>query len=163
VITVLREREAEARDVPPHKVLPAEALLFLARTRPTSAMEVARLRGVTMSPEFAETLAQALAAAPRTLPDDERERLRPVRLPMDVVRGRREREARLTAWRRHESKQRGVDEQVVLPGHCLKELVAADFVTSLEALARVPGIGGFRVLRDGEAILRALRGEGPAP
>jgi ribonuclease D len=162
-IVSLREDEAAARDVPPHRVASAETLLCLARTRPTTAAAVARVRGLSPGLEgqaFAEALARALAAAPRELPDDERERLRPQRMPAEMVRDRREREARLMAWRREQAKQRGVDEQVLLPGHCLKDAVSANVATA-EELARVPGIGAFRVERDGEAILRALRGEGP--
>jgi hypothetical protein len=52
-----------------------------------------------------------------------------------------------------------VDQQVVLPGHCLKE-AAENQPAGLDELARIPGIGAFRVERDGEAILRTLRGDG---
>jgi hypothetical protein len=55
-----------------------------------------------------------------------------------------------------------VDEQVLLPGHCLKDAVAAN-VTTVDELARIRGIGAFRVARDGAAIVQALRGQGPPP
>jgi hypothetical protein len=48
----------------------------------------------------------------------------------------------------------------VLPGHCVKDAVELD-LSAASDLARVPGVGAFRVARDGDAILRALRGEGP--
>jgi ribonuclease D len=161
-VVAVREREAEARDVPPYTALAHETLLALARIRPKTAADVARVRGVSARPEsaaFVEALARALATAPETLPDDERERLRPPRLPPDVVRARKGRESRLMAWRRAESKRRGVDEQVLLPGHCLRDVVVAN-ASTLAELARVPGMGAFRVERDGDAILRALREEG---
>jgi ribonuclease D len=162
-VAEVREREGERRDVPVHRVASNDALLAIARTRPTSVAEVARTRGVGMSsPDaraFAAELARAVAAAGQTLPDSERARFERPRTPAAVAKARREREARLSAWRRAEAKRRGVDEQVVLPGHCAKDTVERD-VTTLEQLARVPGIGAFRVERDGESILRALRGEG---
>ena len=53
----------------------------------------------------------------------------------------------------------GVDEQVVLPGHCLRDL-ADGAACDLDALARTPGIGRFRVDRDGDALLATLRAGG---
>src|ERR1019366_1523321 len=122
---------------------------------------LARVRGLsTVTPEgqeFARLLLRAVAAAGDRIPEDERSYFEPARLPAEEVRLRRERETRLIAWRRVEAKKRGVDEQVVLPGHCLKDAVDAE-VHSAEDLTRVPGIGAFRVRQDGEAIANALRG-----
>jgi ribonuclease D len=166
VVAELREREAERRDVPPYKVAGNETLLAIARSRPATPGEVAKIRGVgTSTPaarRFVESMATAIAGATERLPDEERERFDRPRAPGPDARARRGREARLTAWRREEAKRRGVDEQVVLPGHCMKEAVEAD-VTDIEQLARVPGIGAFRVERDGAAILLALRGPEAAP
>jgi ribonuclease D len=162
-IVPLREREAERRDVPPYRIATPDALLHLAKTRPATEADVARVRGLLATPDaadFVSDLARALAEAPPSIPDDERERLRPPRIAMDEIRARREREARLMAWRRDEAKRRSVDEQALLPGHCVKDLAAANARTA-EELARVPGIGAFRVERDSAAILRALRGEDP--
>ncbi len=162
----LREREAERRDVPPHKIAPAETLIAIARARPKTAQELARVRGVPIGTPaaraFAAALLPALATASDRIPDDERRYFEPVRLPVAQARLRRQREARLIAWRRTEAKRRGVDEQVVLPGHCLKDTVDAD-VESLEDLSRVPGLGEFRVRQHGEAILQALRAEEVQP
>ena len=148
----LREREAERRDVPPFKVAPNEALLAIAQVRPTTAADVARVRGIgtgtASGRRFAGEVAAAVASASETLPDEERARFERVALPRDVVRARRERESRLVAWRRAEAKRRGVDEQVVLPGHCLKDAVDVE-VDGVDALSRVAGIGAFRVQRDG--------------
>jgi len=54
-----------------------------------------------------------------------------------------------------------VNEQVVLPGHCAKDVVDGD-VEHVEDLGRIPGIGAFRVRRDGEAIVRALHADAAA-
>jgi ribonuclease D len=165
VVAEVREQEAERRDVPPYKVASNEALLAIARARPSGAAEVARMRGISSAPSargFVSDLARAVASAGERLPDEERARFERPRTPAAVAKARREREARLLAWRRAEAKRRGVDEQVVMPGHCVKDAVEAD-ATTVSTLARVPGIGAFRVARDGEAIAAALRGDAEGP
>jgi ribonuclease D len=162
VLAELREREAERRDVPPYRVASAEALVVMARTRPKSRGEIARIRGMDASASaspFLDDLARALRAAPEVLPDEERARFDRPRPPPEVLKLRREREARLAAWRKAEAHRRGVDEQVVLPGHCLQD--AVDLASpSTEELSRIPGMGALRVERDGAAMVAALRGEG---
>jgi ribonuclease D len=161
VVAELRENEAERRDVPPHQVASADALLAIARTRPANAEALAKIRGVSTTTsdgqDFARSLLRAVASAGDRIPETERTFFEPARMPADEVRLRREREARLTAWRRAEAKKRGVDEQVVLPGHCLRDAVSTE-VNTAEDLARIPGIGTFRIHRDGDAIANALRG-----
>jgi ribonuclease D len=103
----------------------------------------------------------SLCSAGEGIPEDERTYFEPERVPPAVSKARRERESRLLAWRKEEAKRRGVDEQVVLPGHCVKDAVDGS-VTDVEDLLRVPGIGAFRVNRDGAAIVSALRGDGVA-
>jgi ribonuclease D len=162
-IAEVREDEARRRDVPPHRVMSNDALIEIARRRPANADGVLRIRGVPASSaaarEFAGEIARAVAAAGDVLAEDERARLQRPRVPAAVSRARRERETRLLAWRRAEAKRRGVDEQVVLPGHCVKDATDCDAAV-VEDLANVPGIGAFRLERDGDAILRALRGDG---
>lgn len=163
VVAELREREAERRDVPPYRVASNETLVAIARARPTSTAEVLRMRGVSSASAgaraFAAAVARGVASAGEALPPEERERFERPRVPQPVIRQRREREARLMAWRKAEAARRGVDEQVVLPGHCVKDAVDSE-AADAQALAGVPGIGAFRVARDGEAIVHALRGEG---
>jgi ribonuclease D len=166
ILAELREREAQRRDVPPYRVASTEALVAAARARPATAAELARVRGFSLSSPaarfFAEEVVGGIAAAGDSLPETERARFERPRLPDGVLRARREREVRLLAWRRAEAKRRGVDEQVILPGHCVKDAVEAD-PSDTDGLGRVPGIGAFRVERDGAAILHALRGEGVGP
>jgi ribonuclease D len=162
VLAELREHEAERRDVPPYRVASNETLIALAHARPATPGEVARMRGMAnASPEaraFVDEVARGLASAGETLPEDERALFERPQMPAATAKARREREVRLLGWRRAEAKRRGVNEQVVLPGHCAKEAVDGDIV-GLEDLSRVRGIGAFRVHRDGDAIVRALRGE----
>lgn len=156
----LREREAQTRDVPPHRVLSAEALIALSRSRPTTRKDAERIRGVPANAEnadFLDRVIAALAAAGDHVPAEEWQALRPIPPASDLVRTRRAKEARLLAWRRAEARRRAVDEQVVLPGHCLKDAIHRD-VSSVDDVARIPGIGRFRVESDGEAIVRTLLG-----
>jgi ribonuclease D len=162
----LREREAERRDVPPHKIASADTLIAIARARPQTAQELARVRGYPVGTpagrSFAAALTPLLAGTGDHIPESERHYFEPVRMPVAQARLRRQREGRLIAWRRAEAKRRSVDEQVVLPGHCLKDAADAD-VETLEDLSRVPGLGEFRLRQDGEAILLALKGDEAPP
>ncbi len=159
-LAAVREREAERRDVPPHKVMPAEAMLAVARSRPATLALLRRTRGAPSSDAVAEEMVRAVidGLAAGAIPEDERAWFERPRPPREEIDARRQRESRLTAWRREEAKRRQVDEQVVLPGHCVRE-IAEHAVERAEDLARVAGLGEFRVVRDGEAIVRALRGE----
>jgi ribonuclease D len=164
VVAELREREAARRDVPPHRVASNDALLAIARERPRTAAQVVRLRGVPRdTPDamtFADDVATAVFGAGETLPPEELARFERPRPPAALVRARRERETRLLAWRREEAKKRGVDEQVVLPGHCAKDAVELEpgALADPASLAAVPGIGAFRVARYGAAICSVLLG-----
>lgn len=158
----LREIKAKSLDVPPYKVLGPDVLFAIAKAKPKTLEDLARIKGATgghRARSLAPSMLQAVAAglADRgILPDDERAMLERPRLPQLLVKARRSREGRLTSWRKAEAKKRGVDEQVVLPGHCLQDLADLPEDSSLEAIAAVPGIGAFRVERDGSALLAAL-------
>ena len=166
LVADLREVEAQRRDVPVHNVASADALIAIVQARPATVGALSGVRGIaTRTPDeraFASAIIEALSAAPSEIPPGERAHFEPQRLAPDVVKARRGREARLLAWRRGEAKRRGVDEQVVLPGHCVHDAVDAG-ISTVGELASVPGIGTFRVERDGEAIVAAVRGDGPVP
>jgi ribonuclease D len=163
LVAQLREEEASRRDVPPYRVASNDALLTIARERPKTPAQAARTRGIPRehpcTPEFADALVRAVALAGETRPPEELARFERPKLPAAVVRAKREREGRLLAWRREEAKRRGVDEQVVLPGHCAKDLVEMS-PQAAEDLRSVRGIGAFRIDRYGAAITQALRGAG---
>lgn len=59
---------------------------------------------------------------------------------------------RLSKWRAERAEERSVDLQVVLPGHCMREL-AARRPADRAALAQIGGLGAKRVARDGAALL----------
>lgn len=161
-VAELREREAICIDVPPYKVLGNEVLLAIAKAKPRTLEELRRIRGATQGPRAGAMADEMLRAvlggiSDGSIPESDRAWLERPRVTMSVTRTRRAREARLIAWRRETAKARSVDEQVVLPGHCLKDLAESSARTP-EDLARIPGVGVFRVERDGAAILRALEG-----
>jgi ribonuclease D len=156
------EREAEARalDVPPYKVLGPDVLFAIAQARPATMDALEKVKGAVaghraraLAPRLLDAVKRGIADG--DIPAEHRQFLERPRLPGPIVKARRAREHRLTAWRRAEAKKRNVDEQVVMPGHVLQDL--ADIQEpSLEAIAKVKGIGQFRVTRDGAALLAAL-------
>jgi ribonuclease D len=157
----LRERKAKALDVPPYKVLGPDVLLAIAHARPQTIQELEKIKGATGG-RRARSLIPALLEAVRagledeTVPDAELAMLERPHVPPSITRARRAREARLSSWRKGEAKRRGVDEQVVLPGHCLQSLADLGDGASLDSVAAVPGIGVFRVARDGAALVAVL-------
>jgi ribonuclease D len=155
-VAELRESRARELDVPPYKVLAPDVLFAIARAKPRTMEDLTRIRGATQGRgrALARDVLEAVAD-PGDVPDDERAMLVRPRLPSGLAKLRRAREQRLTKWRKDEAKKRGVDEQVVLPGHCLQDLADVPEAT-LEAVAAVPGIGAFRVERDGAALVAAL-------
>jgi ribonuclease D len=152
-----RERLAEQWDVPPFKVAGNDLLLTLARARPKSLDDLGRMRrGISsrlMSAGNGLVSAVLAGEADRTVPAADREP--PPRPDKALLAERRAREKRLSAWRRQEAAQRGVDEQVVLPGHCLQDLVDLDG-SDLEAVAAVHGMGQKRFERYGAALATVL-------
>jgi ribonuclease D len=152
-----RERLAEQWDVPPFKVAGNDLLLILARARPKSLDDLGHIRRGISSRLMgaANRIVAAVLAGEedRTVPAADREL--PPRLDKAILAERRAREKRLTAWRRQVAAERGVDEQVVLPGHCLQDMLDLDG-SDLDAIARVPGMGQKRYQRYAAAIAGAL-------
>jgi ribonuclease D len=159
-IALVREQKAAALDVPPYKVLAPDVLLAIANAKPRTAADLARIKGATQGRRAASLEGELLRAVAAGLddphvPESDRVHLERPRLPGSLARQRRAREQRLSKWRREEAHRRGVDEQVVLPGHCLQDLADLDEPT-LEDIAKVPGLGAFRIERDGAALVAAL-------
>jgi ribonuclease D len=159
-----REAMAELWDVPPFKVVSNETLLTLAQHKPASHEELKRIkRGI--SPRLAESSARLLAAVAAGLADGTvpaSDLAAPARPDRAIVAARRAAEKRLTAWRRAEAAARGIDEQVVLPGHCLADLVALG-AGEARAVEEIRGLGARRYARYGATLLTLLAGELPVP
>jgi ribonuclease D len=163
---LVKEREAIAElwDNPPFKVAGNETLLYLAQRKPANLDELRRVkRGI--SPRLAESGKRLLDAIAAGLADGEvppSDLAVEARLDRATVAARRAREKRLSAWRRAEATARGLDEQVVLPGHCLAELVGLE-TADIAAIAEVRGLGAKRCDRYGVTLQALLEGNVSAP
>lgn len=151
-----REEAARDEDVPPFRIASNRALFEAARRQPKRLSDLRRIRGLSDLSD--EELQGALDAAARDgVPAPEP----PDSVPSPEVRAERKaREKALGAWRTAEAKARGVDIQVVLPGHCLRDLVGLPEVDRA-AVADVPGFGAKRTERYADALVGVLRGAAP--
>jgi ribonuclease D len=155
-----REQLARERDLPPARLLPSELLLRVAQDDAREPMTLRRLLGnkADLAPALEQALARAhgVADAPR----DQVEAMLPEPpSPAELTRKKR-RKAWLSEFRAREAAARGVDAQVVLPGHCLSDIIDLETIEE-EALRAVPGFGECRFARYGRALLamRAALGE----
>lgn len=156
-----RERAAKKMDVPPFKVVGNRQLLEMARRRPQSAAALAKIKGATRgrARRYTGAFLQAIRRGEqaKAVPEEERVPERPAPPPPEERELKKRRQRALTAWRAGEADERGVDPQVVLPGHCVQDL-ASRGAASLDDLRAVPGVGEVRVRRYGEALLHLLTG-----
>ncbi len=167
-LSILRElalcRESRARndDVPASRVLPDWLLVLLAQQPLRTAQELMQIVPSRQRTRFArsgmaETLFEAYRAgqARAELPPEEHKlTLRKVPDPAERARAKLLRKE-LSAWRDEEAKKRGVDAQVILPGHCLRDLVEQSPKERTQ-LVRVAGLGASRADRYGQALLQAV-------
>jgi ribonuclease D len=163
-LALLREREAARRNVPPFKVLAPDLMLDIARKKPSDLEALSKLRPARAGKGdgLARKILEAVkAGVDAEIPEDERSFLERPRVAPEVHKRRRDRETKLVTWRRGEAKRRGVDEQVVLPGHCVHEIADLGAPTR-DAIASVDGFGKARAARYAETIA-ALLAEGDAP
>jgi ribonuclease D len=152
-----REAAAARLDMPSARAIATDALLALARSRPRTMdalakARVSRERLDVAGPDLLAAIARGIEDG--DLPPEDRNALDVPRPARDEIARRRAREAHLIAWRKSEAKRRGVDEQVVLPGHCLKALAEAETM-EVGTIQAVPGFGECRA-RYVEEIAAAL-------
>jgi ribonuclease D len=148
----LREQLARADDVPPGRFLPGELLSRLARDPVPEGPELVRLLGskAVHAALFADALARA--AQRSDAPAEQLARFAEVPSPAELAR-RKRRKAWLSEFREQEAKARGVDLQVVLPGHCLNDIAELSEL-SAQSLQQVPGFGAVRFERYGARLLQ---------
>lgn len=156
-LTLARDVIGRRLDLPPGRVLPGAAALAMAKARPREIDAVRALvpRDTVQGEEAAWLAAIEAGVRAGEVPDDERPWAEKERAPRDLP-ARRRRSEKLLAWRREEAKARGVDPQVVLPGHCLEELAELG-PRRPEELWLVRGLGGVRMERYGPTLLRLAR------
>lgn len=167
-----RDALAERADWPAFKLIGGEALLELARARPTTMSALSQVRGASTGAarrharEWIAAIERGLADS--QVPADEAVHFEKPRVDRAALAEQRAREARLSAWRRREALTRGIDEQAVLPGHCAQALVALSLRHDAadpaidDALHDIPGLGARRLRRYGEALAALARGQIPA-
>jgi ribonuclease D len=160
-----RERLAESWDVPPFKVAGNDLLLAMARSKPKSIDDLAQSRRGVSSRLLASggRIVAAIVAGIADGVVPAVDRAPPPRLEKEAMAERRAREKRLTSWRKKEAAARGVDEQVVLPGHCLQDLLPLDG-SDPAAIVAVRGLGSKRAARyAGEIAALLARPAADAP
>ncbi len=147
-----REQLARERDFPPARLVASDLLLRMSQDDAAEPATLQRLLGnkAELAPAFAAALERArdVADAPR----DQVERMLPESpSPAELTR-RKRRKAWLSEFRAREAQAREVDLQVVLPGHCLADLV--ELATFDEPTLRaLPGFGECRLARYGQTLL----------
>jgi ribonuclease D len=158
-VALVREQAAERMNVPPFKVVRNDVLMELARRKPKDHHQALKIRGLDRG--RARRLAREMVSAvkrgsrEKAPPKDELPRREPA--PPVAERDRKKRlQKGLSRWRKKAAAEREVDPQVVLPGHCLADVVAK-MPASAEELGAISGFGDFRVERYGERILELVR------
>lgn len=169
-LVTTREEIAEVINVPPFKVITNEILLELARKRPSSTADLGRIRGAMSgrAGRYAHRWLGAIAdgVSAGDIPPEDRVFFEPPPYDRQAIARRREFESKLNAFRRAEAQRRGVDEQVVLPGHCVHDLAAMMAKMAprdpeiVAKIATIAGIGTKRAEQYGDALAALL--ESPA-
>ncbi|MDB4974662.1 MAG: Ribonuclease [Myxococcaceae bacterium] len=152
-----RDEIARELDLPAARVVPNDLLLRFGELHQPLRAELERrlpARHRAYAARFVDALARAEGQS--DAPGAELPNPRDIPAATELARRKRRREL-LTSFRAREASARGVDPQVVLPGHCVNELVKLDDL-SRASLEQVSGLGECRIERYGEALRRAFKG-----
>lgn len=155
LLTPVRDHIAMQQDLPPQRVLADRVMIALARERPRTHKQLARF-GQTrrLQPHQREELLQRIADGIDTGPIAEVTDtvcVNPYASPL-AREARKQLEMKLHAWRKKEAKVRQVNEQVVLPSHCLRAIVSG-VPTEFVHLDAIPGFGKARSKRYAQTLL----------
>lgn len=147
-VYLLREKIAQAENLPPFKIFTNGVLVTLARLQPTSSYALSHISG--LSPASIRLYGEAILAAiaqgkDAPLPNAPRLERQPKLLA--------ERYAMLHAWRRERAEKRHIDSAVIMSKHTLWE-IAKLAPKTLEDLAKVPGLGAWRLATYGTELLQ---------
>jgi ribonuclease D len=151
----LREDLARSADRPPFKVMSEELLLRVAQAMPRDAETLATLPGAT--PRVIDRWGGALlAAVERAVGMDDGALPVLPRRPRPVVSGATSRRIeKLRRWRAPATERVGLEAGVLLPNRLITAIAEAA-PRSLDELARVDGIRGWRVTTFGAELVAAL-------
>jgi len=144
----VRDELARELDVPAGRVLANDLLLRLAELTELSEAELARRLPSSVRAQVARFSA-ALERASELHDAPSEELIDDSQVPpaLEISRRKRRREL-LVSFRAREAEARAVDAQVVLPGHCVNDLVKLPSLAR-EELERVVGLGACRIERYG--------------
>jgi ribonuclease D len=160
-LVLAREDIAAELDVPVGRVLASEPLLRLSARESLALRDVERALSAQARPFAARLLdAAAKGQSEADAPLDEVRYLTPEPLSPSAIEARRKRRKLLTELRAKEAERRRVDVQVILPGHCVSDMIALDEI-SLDTLASVSGFGDARISRYGARWVEMLKRRWP--
>lgn len=155
-LVAIREAAAERLDVPPFKVVSNAALLEMAAKRPRNRDALSHIAGAlsgrsgSLRGEWLRAIREGIEEG--GLPPTELAHFERPRVSREDGLRRKRREQQVTGWRKAEAAARGVSDQIVLPGHCARDLAShlataeneADLRGRIEA---IPGLGAKRLQR----------------
>ena len=147
-----REAQAQARDLPPFKVLGNQPLLQMAQTIPEGPKAMGMVPGI--GPRFVQRYGKAIAellTEPQEAPEWQRPQRRP---PSDP--GTKKRIARLIEARDAISKTLEIEGAVLCPRATLDAVAELGTGVDIQAL-KAAGMGGWRLEVLGEAFIEALK------
>jgi len=153
-----RDDEAKRRNQPAFKVINNEALISMAKECPKTDQALAAIRGI--GPRNLERYGAQLLRVIRNAKKDPPPQ-RPARKPRQDPRVL-DRYERLSQWRKERAVARGVESDVIISRETMWS-IARDNPNSLDALARINGIGPQRLNLHGEDILGELTEEQASP
>ena len=131
--------------MPPARVVPTELLLRLAERDPPTVDELARRLGSRL--DCAEPLFEALQRAELQADAPAELLAEPLETPSGAeIALRKRRRELLIAFRTREAAKRQLDPQVILPGHCVSDLVKLGRLDAA-SLEQVSGLGARRIER----------------
>ena len=153
-IAQTREHLAREKNLPPQRILGDRLLIAIAQRKPTTPAELSHYRPVGKLPSHERAaLLHAITKAITSNNEPSNERhATPNPIPPAVRATRKGLENRLREWRRTEAAQRQVNEQAILPSHCIRRIVDSPPHTP-EQLAALPGFGPSRTKRYASVVL----------
>ncbi len=147
-VYILREKIAQADNLPPFKVLTNSVLVAIARAMPTSVYGLSHISGLAPGQirVYGEDLLAAIQIGQNApLPTAPRLERQPKLLA--------ERYAMLHAWRRERADQRKIDSAIIMAKQTMWE-IAKLAPKTLDDLAQVPSLGAWRLQTYGTELLQ---------
>ena len=149
---IMRDKEAERRNLPPFKVMNNEGLIALAEAQPSNASELDHVNGV--SSRIRDRLSRQILAAVRR--GKEAPTPRPRRRRNQHTQTATDRYDKLQDWRKKAARERDVESDVVLTREAMWAIADAN-PQDLDSLSTCADIGPHRLAQYGDDILKVLK------